>query len=217
MEEAAAVRRAAEDAVDDVAPDALHGAIETVVGGGSMTPGVLTLLCARAAGSSIDADDLTERAAGVQLIYDGLRLTRTLSHDPPWERGEKASGDMHVLAADVLVARGFYLLSHTEAANTAVDVVRSFGRDQTRRGDTDDSEAVDANLERDVLDLAVDAGTTAAGATPPPGLREFVADLAPAAGDDLRPPETLLAEGEVETLTRLFGDTDRDEVQTSVD
>ncbi|MFB6170787.1 MAG: hypothetical protein ABEJ06_06525 [Haloarculaceae archaeon] len=215
MEEAAAVRRAAEDAVADVDPEALRGAITSVVGGGSTTPGVLTLLCARAAGGSPDAEALIERAAGVQLIYDGLRLTRTLSHDPPWERGEKASGDMTVLAADVLVARGFYLLARTEAAGIAVGVVRAFGRDQTTRREADDPLAVDANLERDVLDLAVHAGATAAGTNPAPA-HEFVADVAPVTGD-LPSPESLVTDGAVETLRRLFGDVDRDEVQTSVD
>lgn len=218
MEEAAAVRRAAEDAVADVDPDVLHRVIASVVGGGSMTPGVLTLLCARAAGttSSTDPDGLTDRAAGVQLIYDGLRLTRSVSQDPPWARDEKARGDMHVIAADVLVARGFYLLARTEAAETAVEVVRAFGRDQTHRRETEDSDTFDVALERDVLDLAIDAGATAAGAHPAPGHREFVADLARTDGG-LPAPESLLTDGSIETLAQLFTDVDRDEMQTSVD
>ncbi|UHQ95994.1 hypothetical protein HYG82_21195 [Natrinema halophilum] len=31
-----------------------------------------------------DPDGIVTHAAGVQLIYEGLRLTRTLAHDEPW-------------------------------------------------------------------------------------------------------------------------------------
>ncbi|WP_246023030.1 DUF7114 family protein [Halosimplex halophilum] len=230
MEEAAAVRGAALEAVGDVEPDRLRERIRERLEDGSMAPGVLTVLSARAVtaggsadAGSVDADAVADRGAGVQLIYEGLRLTRSLSRDPPWERdgalaGERdeertdggapggspadadqrtdggdvavtdgvAAGptatadadaaDMDILVADVMVARGFYLLARTEAAGEAVAVVRSFGGDQTRRRTTGD-DRLGANLEADVFELAAVAGTTAAGGSVTEDLRRHVGTL----------------------------------------
>ncbi|WP_436923368.1 DUF7114 family protein [Halosimplex amylolyticum] len=222
MEEAAAVRVAATDAVGDVEPDRLRERIRERLEDGSMAPGVLTVLSARAAAARASADDspsisleaLAERGAGVQLIYEGLRLTRTLSQDPPWEREGASAGprgdeftdggdvtlsdadgvptdptatteadaaDMDILVADVMVARGFYLLARTEASTEAVAVVRSFGGDQTRRRTTGD-ETFDGNLEVDVFELAAVAGATAAGGEATTDLRAHVGDLARSEG-----------------------------------
>jgi hypothetical protein len=211
MEEAAVVRRAAMDAVGDVEPEGLRERIEDRLDDGSLAPGALALLSARVAhdARSLDgefaAESIAERGAGVQLIYEGLRLTRTLAQDPPWERarsltdgagetdvagvgadgtplsdpdgGDLTDADMAILVADVLVARGFYLLARTEAAGDAVATVRAFGRDQTTRRTSGDS-SLDRNLERDVFELAAVAGTTAVGGAPSSALREYVADLA---------------------------------------
>ena len=217
MDEAAAVRRAALEAVDDVDPDRLFERIEQRIEGGSMAPGALTLCSAAAVAEgaetpptgseeAVGTDGLDDRAAGVQLIYEGLRLTRSLAHAEPWAGHERlddwstaavaaarsgegdgkefaaAAADLDVLVADILVARGFYLLARTEAAEAAVTVVRSFGQDQTVRRETDDP-TLDGNLEADVFELAVVAGTTAAGGSAPVGLREFVTDLATVEGD----------------------------------
>jgi hypothetical protein len=175
MEEAAAVRRAASEATADVVPEELRESIDDHVADGSLVPGVLTLLSARTV-SGDDPEDLARQAAGVQLIYDGLRLTRRIAHANPWrEHGApvaadgdgnaREDADMAILAADVLVSRGFYLLARTEAAEDAVAVVRSFGRDQTDREDAGDDRAddLDRRLEADVLELAVRTGVTAAG------------------------------------------------------
>jgi hypothetical protein len=183
MQEAAAIRSAALDAVDDVDPRLVYDRIADLLDAGSMAPGVFTVACASAtlehAGRSlddIDAEDVVaERAAGVQLIYEGLAQTRRLSHENPWTSGDADAADLDILVADILVARGFYLLARTEASSAAVEVVRSFGRDQTVARETEEN--LDANLERDVFELAAVAGTTAAGSTPTPQLREFAADL----------------------------------------
>ncbi|WP_123536019.1 DUF7114 family protein [Halosimplex salinum] len=208
MEEAAAVRGAALNAVGDVEPDRLRERIRERLEDGSMAPGALTVLSARAVGvrdadaEPVSTDAVAERGAGVQLIYEGLRLTRTLSQDPPWEReGELTDGgdvrvpdtdgmpadatattgadaaDMDILVADVMVARGFYLLARTEAAAEAVAVVRAFGGDQTRRRTTGD-ERFDGNLEADVFELAAVAGAAAAGGEATAALRAHVAELA---------------------------------------
>jgi hypothetical protein len=173
MEEAAAVRRTAVSSLDDVEPEALAERIEDRLDRSSVTPGVLTVVAAEAAGAGVD---VAERAAGVQLIYEGLSLTRTLADDPPWTDGRADDGDLDILMADILVARGFYLLAHTEAADDAVGVVRSFGGDMTRRRTSDDL-SLDSNLERDVLELAVVAGATADGGPAPERLRAWAAGL----------------------------------------
>jgi len=218
MEEAAAVQRAALDAVGDVEPEGLRERLKERLDDGSLAPGALTVLSARAVHDArsggdpegFTAEAVAERGAGVQLIYEGLRLTRTLAQNPPWERGRSLTdgageadvptagdpdlddasaplgadasevstdADMAILVADVLVARGFYLLARTEAAADAVAVVQSFGSDQTERRTSGDA-SLDRNLERDVFELAAAAGATAVGGDAPPSLREYVADLA---------------------------------------
>ena len=226
MEEAAAVRRAALAAVDDVDPERLRERISQRIEEGSMAPGALTLLSASAVDDSVTADGIAERAAGVQVIYEGLRLTRSLAHAEPWlgvdtrsdwqvaetaasrpddggKESAAAAADLDILVADILVARGFYLLARTEAADAAVGVVRSFGRDQTVRRETDDP-TLDSNLEIDVLELAVVAGTTAAGSGPPVHLRDFVTDLAATDGD-LPPAGAVLPENVIERLHGVIG------------
>jgi len=182
MEEAATCRSAAVDAVEDVYPARLRDDIVAHVDGGSLAPGTLALRCARAVDDTVDLDAIGSRAAGVQLIYDGLRLTRTLVHTEPWtDVDDQTQPNLDVLAADVLVSRGFYLLARTDAAGRAVETVRTFGREQTERRDaerdpTRNPADHDRTLERDVLELAALAGTTAAGGTPTPELYAHVAN-----------------------------------------
>jgi hypothetical protein len=207
MDEAAECRRAARVAVRDIEPDALRDVIESVVDDGPTTPGALTLLTAGALGDpGTDAetrDPVAERAAGVQLIYDGLSLIRELAHTNPWAGivtvdGEAVDDDptednLRMLAADVMVARGFSLLANTDAAGKAVETVRSFGRDQTVRDRPDaDADTLDAALEKDVLELALVAGATAVDTPPTSALLATAADVARAGGTPLAPPEGLL-------------------------
>jgi hypothetical protein len=203
MEEVAAVRRAALAAVDDVEPDRLHGRIDARLDDASLAPGVLTLVSADATSDPpIDlADGVADRAAGVQLIYEGLSLTRQLAHDDPWINGDRDTADLDILIADILVSRGFYLLARTEAADAAVSVVRSFGHDQTVRRTTDD-ESLDTALETDILELAVVAGVTAAGIRPTPTLREYATELA---ADGLPPNAELLGEEVADALRARAG------------
>ncbi|MHB9287649.1 hypothetical protein ACKVMT_11505 [Halobacteriales archaeon Cl-PHB] len=241
MEEAAAVRRAALDAVEDVEPAPLRDAIQHRLSTGSMAPGVLSVLAVRALGDgspSLDdgerplADPVANRAAGVQLIYDGLRLTRQLAHDQPWVTDVATNGhepvdpvaaidagdatedadaaDLAILAADVLVARGFYLLARTEAAEDAVAVVRAFGRDQTVRRQTDDP-SLDRNLEADVLELAVVAGATLAGTAKSPRLREYAASLA---AEPFPAAETFCDGVDLDALAALATDSSAEGVTT---
>jgi hypothetical protein len=190
-------RRHAIDTVADVDPGGLRSAIEEQLSG-SMVPGTLVRLSACATDSTGAPTAAADRATGVQLIYDGLRVTRGLVHDQPWGRDGEAltpEADIDVLVADVLVARGFYLLARTEAADRAVGVVRAFGRDQTRRRSASDAERLDRNLEVSVFELATAAGTTAAGATASRSLLDCVGTLARSIDTDPIPPAAAVLDG----------------------
>jgi len=203
MEEVAAVRRAALGGVDDIEPERLRERITDRLEAAAYAPGVLTLVTAAAArGRPTEAGDGdAERAAGVQLIYEGLVLTRRLAHDDPWTSGDRDAGDIDILIADILVSRGFYLLARTEAAGAAVDVVREFGKDQTELRTTGET-PLDGNLEADICELAVVAGTTAAGLDPSAALRDYGAGLA---ADGLPEVETLRADEVADTLAGHSG------------
>lgn len=178
MEEVEQARAAARNAVAEIEPDGLRAVIDEHVASSSMLPGVLTMLSARVVGGTADQDAVTRRAAGVQLIYEGLRTTRALVADEPWAHTDEddPDDDLDVLAADVLVARGFRLLARTEAAGHAVQTVREFGRHET---DTQEGRApTSRSLEANVFELAAIAGGSAAGSDTPVALRQYVVGLA---------------------------------------
>ncbi len=214
MDDIARARNAALEALADIEPEQLRETLDERLADAAVTPGVLSLVTARALDPDVHLDTVVDRAAGVQLIYEGLRLTRRLSHEEPWEStatpGADIDADMDVLAADVLVSRGFSLLSHTGAAAAAVEVVRSFGRDQTRRDrpgvDPDEAAALDRNLEVDALELAVVAGTTAVGGDPPAELLEYARELAADYDGEFPPPGRALPET---TADRIADISDR--------
>jgi hypothetical protein len=213
MDDAVRVREAAREAVDDIEPDRLREVLFDRLSDAPMTPAVLTLVSARApeTGVDTDTDGIAERAAGVQLIYEGLRLTRSLAWAEPWTATADADAgdidaDLDVLAADVLVSRGFYLLARTDAAGRAVDVVRAFGRDQTlARGDGADVDSLDRNLEADVFALALVAGMTAVGATPSPAAVEYAAELGQDCDTEggLQPADAAFSEATAERIASL--------------
>ncbi|WP_232686621.1 DUF7114 family protein [Halobacterium zhouii] len=214
MEEAEQARTAARDAVGDIEPDGLRAVIDDHVASSSMLPGALVILTARVAANSATSRAVSERAAGVQLIYEGLRVTRGLVEDEPWADTDAADpdDDLDVLAADVLVARGFRTLARTEAASQAVQTVREFGREQT----ADPADV--SGLESNVFELAAIAGSTADGGETPTALRQYVVGLV-AASD--APPLPDASEGlprdAEDVLSRVAGPTADDPVSpTSV-
>jgi hypothetical protein len=227
MDDAAQARETARAAFDDVEPAALRDAIHDRLADASMAPAALAACCARAFADEPDPDAVYGRAAGVQLIYEGLRLTRRLAHDEPWAvdggpPDADIEADLDVLVADVLVSRGFYLLARTAAAERAVEVVRAFGRDQTERRSAVDPERFDHELEADAFALAAVAGASVADRTPPEGLIGFAADLGRTlAGDgdpSLPTAAATLAGGVRERVTALAGGdraTDADPIRRS--
>lgn len=225
MQEAAAVRRAALDAIEDVGPDALEESLRSRLGDASMVPGVLTIYTVRAltdgaSGVAVTTDGrlldaVAKRAAGVQLIYEGLALTRELAHTEPWVDGKKDEGDLAILAADVLVGRGFHLLAQTEAADAAVATVRAFGRDQTVRAETGDA-ALDKTLEADILELGAVAGASMTDHSPTPQLREYAAGLVDEA--EFPPADAVFPETFAEAVSGMVRDGPQGEgVTPSVD
>ncbi|WP_435100525.1 DUF7114 family protein [Halarchaeum sp. P4] len=206
MEEADRARAAAREAVRDVEPADLRAAIDERLAEGSAVPGALVLLSSRAVPGQADEDGLDRRAAGVQLVYEGLALTRDLVEEEPWLANEASDlpADLDVLAADVLVARGFRLLARTDAADAAVHTVREFGRERT---DTQEHvESTSRTLEASVFDLAAVAGATAAGGDAPLSLRQYAVGLADSWGaPPLGGPEDVLPEPIEDVLTRVAG------------
>ena len=221
MDDAARARDAAREALADIEPPRLRDALYERLDEASMAPAVFTLYCARAVGQRTDVDAIVERTAGVQLIYEGLRLTRTLAHDEPWRTTDidgDIDADLEMLAASVLVSRGFYLLARTAAASQAVETVRTFGRDQTRRREPGaDTAALDDNLEASVFALASIAGATAVDSEAPPALVEYAKSLGRGADGTLPPAAVALGETTTEQLAALAkpGDGDGDRVPSS--
>lgn len=203
MDDVARARAAAREAVSEITPPRLRDLIDDRLADATMTPGALTLASARAMGKP-DGDELNRRSAGVQLIYGGLSLTRRLARSTPWEEPPTATADMEVLVADVLVGRGFYLLARTEAAETAVETVRSFGHDETMAETAPDAAA--GALETDVFELAIVAGASAAGVEPPAGTRAFAADLASTRTTNGTTPPGALSESTIDALDDLLAD-----------
>lgn len=179
MDDAAAVRRAASRAVGAVEPEPLRDRLEGALDATSPVPGLLVVTSAGAVDGGVDVEAIADRVAGVQLVYAGLRVTRGLASDPPWTTGGADLANLDVLAADILVARGAYLLAGTEASDAAVGVIRSFGRDQTNR---EGQEGPDTDLEADVFELAAIAGATAVGPGTPPQLIQWAVELASVEG-----------------------------------
>ena len=201
MDDAVRARDAAREVLADIDPERLRDTLYARLDDAPMTPAVVTLRVAVAlADDAVDTDGLAEQAAGVQLIYEGLRLTRELAHEQPWASVDRdpdtdldgIDADLDIIAADVFVSRGFYLLARTEAADRAVEVVRSFGRDQTvRERPGADRAALDRNLESDVFALAAVVGATAVGRSAGDELLVYAEGLAVDAAVPPEPVATL--------------------------
>lgn len=204
MDRVASCRRVAREAIGDVEPRKLHSVLEATIGDASMTPAVLVLESAAATDPDCDLSVAVSPAAGVQLIYEGLRLTRRLVRENPWalvtaEDDDPIAADMEILAADILVARGLCVLSHLDAASVAVETVIAFGRAEAARGSEDDAASADADpstdvstLEAHVVDLAVQTGAETVGGEPTARVQTRAAAIADRADPGFPPAEQCL-------------------------
>lgn len=194
-------------AVSDVVPTPFHNRVDRQLQCSAMIAGQLTRLAARALDGDVHPEDLDRRVVAVQLIYEGLKLTRTLARVPPWEDDHASDGDIDVLVADVLVARGFALLARTEAAPEAVETIRGLARDETNRTlERSDSDVTDRALEADVFELSIVAGVTATGADRPTGTSEFATALAESMDDEPTGGDARLSQAVIEGLEEFVGD-----------
>lgn len=196
------VREALSKSLADIEPASFRDRLEAVLADQPLTPGVLTVRTAAALDSAVDSDASAMLGAGVQLSYEGLRLTRAIIRsrrddaDVPehlttdgsgvelaagvGDQGRKTltNGDsaldeseqyyLDLLAAEVLVSRGFYHLADTGVATQAVEIIRRFGRTQTT--ELEGELAQEQSLEVDVIKLAVNAGADLANVPETPAL-----------------------------------------------
>ncbi|AGN01079.1 hypothetical protein L593_05650 [Salinarchaeum sp. Harcht-Bsk1] len=193
MEEAPRVREALRESLREIDPDPFRARLERTLEGRPLTPGILTVRTASAIDGAVASEAAAQRAAGVQLIYEGLRLTRRLVETEPWPPAGEGDPDVDVVAAEVLVASGLNQLAHTGVRDRVVEIIRRFGRTHSRdadgqphEGDASDLDAGDSpldvddepSLEADVVVLAIAAGADLAAQTVPPGLIEYARELA---------------------------------------
>lgn len=207
MDETAHARAAFRDGIGDITPDALRARLDSILEAASMTPGALTILTATALDESLEGDVSARRGAGIQMSYEGLRLSRELIHTDPWTDGDRSDGDMNAIAAEVLVARGFEYLAHTVVADDVVEAVQRFGRDQTYREEPGaDRAALDRGLETDFIRIAVKAGADIALGSVPDEIDSLADELAMELGTTPLPEaETALTGLEDRIATAVAG------------
>jgi hypothetical protein len=210
MDETAHARAAFREGIDDIGPDALRTRLEEVLESASMTPGALTVLTATTLDDAVELDVAARRGAGVQMSYEGLRLSRELIHTDPWTTGDRSEGDLNVIAAEVLVARGFEYLAHTGVAMDVVEAVRQFGRDQTRRETAAESDraSLDRRLEADFVRTAVRAGADVALGTITDPIDAVADELAEELGTDPLPGSETALVGVSERLSAAVASPD---------
>lgn len=199
------VSEALRQSIVDIEPQSFNAHLHEVLEDRPLTPAALTVTTGRAIDSTADRDRLTELGIGVQLGYEGLCLTRELIADESWLDSHQATeADLDVLAAEVLVARGFNILAKTNTVTDAVDIVRTFGRN--RAHERDGSHRTDPSLEADIVTLAVTTGADCVLSTVPPPIASFAAGLGTRLDENPMPEPTVALEGieqEIETISHL--------------
>jgi hypothetical protein len=159
------------NAVSKVEPPQLK---ELILNRIDQKPSVFGLITTIIANESVESSDelnqsIDEKAAGVQLIYEGLKLTQELVRNKGWKHEEnKLQADLELLAADVMVSRGFNLLSHTLAAKKAVETIRSFGQAESILSNGLEKNSLsEGNLEKDMFELSIITGFYLLNKEPP--------------------------------------------------
>lgn len=198
------VSEALKRAIADIEPDSFNDHLETVVADRPLTPASVTVATGQAVDGTADGDRLADLGVGVQLIYEGLRLTRELMATDAWlDTTGTTEEDIDVLAAEVLVARGFNRLSETGTVTDAVELMRRFG--ERRAYERSGIEAADlGSLEGDTLRLAVDTGADAVLSTVPPAIATVGDDLASTASTGAMPEPEVALDGLAREVEQVY-------------
>ncbi len=180
MDTPARVRRAARDALADIEPPTLASELQGMVHDASMVPGVVTVRTAQRVAGHEDRALAFSRGVGVQLSYEGLRLTRQLiREEDQYDESGVTDSYLSLVGAEVLVSRGFEELAETPVADQAIDIVQRFARNQTiDYRDGHYAGTAGRSLEREAISLAVAAGATTILDHVPAFLIEFGESLA---------------------------------------
>ena len=199
MDAAREVRHASRASLAGIEPAGLAQMLDEILQEASMVPGAVTMLTAERLDGSEAPSTAIDRAVGVQLSYEGLRLTRELIRDEGrYHSPDPTDGYLALVAGEVLVSRGFGELADTAVSNQAIEIVQRFSRNQTLDYHTPvGSPSNGRSLERDVVALGVAAGATAVLDSTPAFLTEYGEQLA--AELDLEPLPPAM---EVEVLIR---------------
>lgn len=192
MDAAGRVQRTALGTLAEIDPPALSDVLQDLLEEASLVPGVVTVQTAERLGGTPAGSAVLDRAVGVQLSYEGLRLTRELIRDESrYAASDPTESYLALVAAEVLVSRGFVELADTAVAGRAIDIVQRFSRNQTVEYREDPGpEEPGHSLEYDVVALAVAAGATAVLDRVPPYLDEFGERLAADLDREPLPPVT---------------------------
>lgn len=171
MTEVTAVMETLERSLAEVEPPAFRQRLQEVLGDVTLTPAILTVRTARALEPALDVEACAPRGVGVQLTYEGLALTRSILRGEPWEATDRSGYYLDLVAAALLVSRGYRYLAEAGVAEDAVEVARRFGRHQTylQNGNAD----MTYSLEADFVSLAVNTGADIALGTIPPSLTAY--------------------------------------------
>lgn len=205
MRDANHISDALDQSLDDIEPVPFGERLYSVLEGVSLTPGVLTVKTARAIEPSVDVEASAQRGVGVQLSYEGLRLTRSILRNRDWEAtDERGTYYENLLASSVLVSRGFYYLADTGVADQSVSIVRRFGRNQTYEQQPEAADLEDS-LEVDVVKLAVNAGADIAMGTIPPSVTSYGDTLARELESEPLPGPDEALTGVEERISTLVG------------
>lgn len=197
MDEGSRARSEAIRAMQDVTPDRLRERIEARLAAAPAAPGEVTIASARYHGADVTEGTVMDLAGAVQQIFVGLRITRELIETNPWHEldNRPSDADLEIVAADVLIARGVSRLASTAAAETAVEVVRTFGQEQAERLEHG-RVSEERSLEATILELAVVAGAASSGVTPEASVRRTV-PRGPGVEPGRMPPTVTVLEGTV--------------------
>lgn len=180
MDAPARTRDAALMALAEIEPDTLRTELQEIITDASMVPAVVAVRTAERLTGREGEQIAIDRGVGVQLSYEGLRLTRELiREEEQYDASGVTASYLSLVGAEVLVSRGFEALAETPVAHQAIEIVQRFARNQTLDY-RENAEAGTAgrSLEWEAISLAVAAGASTAVEPVPAFLTEFGENLA---------------------------------------